>query len=80
MKDDHPLRARAQAHIAAASRRTAEDHERLAGILQGWCWPGGPEDRTDAVARSLVRTRGPARLARIEFECTCSQGRCTICN
>jgi hypothetical protein len=80
MKENHPLRARAEAHIAAAGRRTSEDHERLAGILRGWCWPGGTEDTTEAVARRLVRSRGPARLSRVELECTCAQGRCTVCN
>jgi hypothetical protein len=80
MKENHPLRARAEAHIAAAGRRTAEDHERLAGILRGWCWPGGTEDRTEAVARRLLRSRGPACTSRVELECTCSQGRCTLCN
>jgi len=78
--EDHPLRARAEAHIAAASRRTAEDHDRLEGILRSWCWPGGPDDRTDAIARRLVGTRGPECLTKVAFECTCVQGRCTVCN
>ena len=78
--EDHPLRARAEAHIAAASRRTAEDNNRLTAILRGWCWPGGPEDTTDAIARNLVRSRGPAFLTKVALECTCAQGRCALCN
>ena len=80
MKENHPLRARAEAHIAAAGRRTSEDHDRLERILRGWCWPGGTDDRTDAVARGLVRSRGPSCLTRLELGCTCVQGRCNLCN
>jgi hypothetical protein len=49
--DDPPLRARAEAHIAAMARRTAADHDRLASHLRGWCRPGGATDRTEPVAR-----------------------------
>jgi hypothetical protein len=78
--DDQPLRARAEAHIAAAGRRTEADHDRLAEILSSWCWPGGPADRTEPVARGWLRRWGPQRIEALVFECTCAHGRCELCN
>jgi hypothetical protein len=78
--EDHSLRARAAAHIAAAARRTPADDDRLAAILRGWCWPGGPDDRMEPVARAWVRRWGPRRVGAIVVECTCAQGRCELCN
>jgi hypothetical protein len=75
-----PLRAAAEAHIAAVGRRTAADHDRLATVLRSWCWPGGLEDQTGPVARGWVRRWGPTCLGAIEVECTCAEGRCTLCN
>ena len=80
MPEDHPLRARAVAHISATSRRTPADHDRLAGSLRGWCWPGGVADYTEPVARGWVRRWGPACLDTVAVECTCELGRCTVCN
>jgi hypothetical protein len=78
--DDPPLRARAEAHIAARACRTAADHDRLASHLRGWCRPGGATDRTEPVARGWVPRWGPARLDAVVLECTCAQGRCPLCN
>ena len=78
--EDHPLRARAEAHIAAMERRTQDDHELLAGTLSDWCWPGGPADRTEPVARTWVRQWRPARIGPLVVECTCAEGRCALCN
>jgi hypothetical protein len=80
MHEDHPLHARAVAHISAASRRTPADHERLGRVLRGWCWPGGTADSTEPVARGWVRRWGPACLDTVAVECTCELGRCTVCN
>jgi hypothetical protein len=77
---DRRLRACAEAHIAAMARRTSADHDRLADILRGWCWPGGPEDRTEPVARGWVRQWGRACAHTVAVECTCAQGRCAACN
>jgi hypothetical protein len=77
---DDPLRAAAEAQIAAAGRRTSADRDRLAKMLRTWCWPGGPEDRTEPAARAWVRRWGPSRLGAIDLECTCAEGRCTLCN
>ena len=75
-----PFRAVAEAHIAAAGRRTPADRDRLAAILRSWCWPGGPADRTEPVARGWVSRWGPSCVGAVELECTCARGRCTLCN
>jgi hypothetical protein len=78
--DDQPFRARAEAHIAAFARRTAADHDRLTGALRNRCWPGGPADRTEPVARGWVRAWGPACRHTVALHCTCAQGGCAVCN
>jgi len=77
---DRPLRARAEAHIAAMGRRTSDDHDRLADILCVRCWPGGGEDRSEPAARAWVRQWGGACCHTVALRCTCAQGRCAICN
>jgi hypothetical protein len=78
MRDRH--RFRAEAHIAAMARRSAADHERLAEILAGQCWPGGEADRNEPAARGWVRRWGRASAHRVILECTCAHGRCAVCN
>jgi hypothetical protein len=80
MRDGHPLRARARAHIAAMERRTSADHDRLAEILAARAWPGGGEDRTEPAAHAWVRRWGRACAHTVALECTCAQGHCAVCN
>jgi hypothetical protein len=80
MRDGHPLRARVEAHIAAMKRRSDEDHDRLVGILEAGCWPGGPEDRTVPAAHGWVRRWASACPHTVTVTCTCAQGRCAVCN
>ena len=80
MRDGNPLRARAEAHIAAMARRTPADHERLAEILAGRCWPAGGADRTDPAARGWVRRWGRTSVHAVVLECTCAHGSCAVCN
>jgi hypothetical protein len=80
MHEDDSLHARAVAHISAAARRTPADHARLAAMLRAWCWPGGLADSTAPLARGWVRRWAPACLDRVVVDCTCEQGRCTVCN
>jgi len=77
--DDHRFRT-AAAHIAASARRTPADNAQLADHLRSWCWPGGHADHTEPPGRAWVRRWGPACLESIEIECTCAEGRCTLCN
>jgi hypothetical protein len=80
MKDGSPLQARAEAHIAAMSRRTRADHDRLAEILQARCWPDGGDDRIEPGARGWVRRWGRASAHSAAVECTCARGHCALCN
>ena len=78
--DDESFRARAEAHVSAFADRTAADHDRLAGALRSWCWPGGGADRTEPVARAWVRAWGPACRHAVALRCTCAHGPCLLCN
>jgi hypothetical protein len=80
MRDGNPLRARAEAHIAAMSRRTPADHDRLANFLTARCWPDGVADRTDPAATGWVRRWGLASRHAVTLRCTCPRGRCPVCN
>jgi len=77
---NHRLGARDEAHIAAMTRRNADDHDRLADILRGWCRPGGAAERTEPVARGWVRQRGRACGHAVALQCMCAQGSCAVCN
>ena len=74
---EQPDRARVQHLIGIAER---DDRAGLSEELQRWCWPGGTEDRTEPLARALVRRRGPNLLGEVAFECTCADGHCSLCN
>jgi hypothetical protein len=78
--EDNPPRARAEVHIAAYTRRTAADHDRLAAFLRGRCWPGGSGDRTEPVARGWLRQWGPGHAPAVAPACTCAHGLCALCN
>jgi hypothetical protein len=80
MRDGNPLRARAEAHIAAMGRRTAADHDRLAEILTGRCWPGGAADRTEPAAHGWVRRWARSSAHAVVLDCACAHGRCAVCN
>ena len=80
MRDAHPLRARAEAHIGAMGRRTSADHERLAGILRMSCWPDVGDDRLEPAGIAWVRRWGRAVGHTVAHECTCRQGNCAVCN
>jgi hypothetical protein len=80
MRDGHPLRVRAEAHISAMSRRTSADHDQLAQILQVGSWPGGTADRTGPAGRDWARRWARACPHTAVPECTCAEGRCAVCN
>lgn len=75
-----PDRALVTQLIAAAERDVPGGRVGLAAALHRWCWPGGAADRTEPVARGWVRRWGPNLLDEVEFDCTCREGRCTLCN
>ncbi len=66
-------------HVRAAARPDPESL-RLAQRLVGGCWPGGPADRSEPVARGWLRMWGPVKVIASIPACGCASGRCTICN
>jgi hypothetical protein len=66
-------------HIRAATRADGEKI-RLTARLVAAAWPGGTEDRTDAVGRGWLRIWGPVRVVADVPPCGCAQGHCLICN
>jgi hypothetical protein len=44
------------------------------------CWPGGAEDRTEPAALKWVRQWRPATFAASLPACSCTAGKCRICN
>jgi hypothetical protein len=77
---EEPDRARVHDLIGAAERDAPGGRTGLADALHDWCWPGGASDRTEPVARGWVQRWGPNLLGEVAFDCTCAEGRCTLCN
>ena len=67
-------------YIESAFFRGREDERRLASLLVGSCWPGGPEDRSEPVALDWLRRWHPKPAALELPACSCATGRCVICS
>lgn len=65
--------------VASIDERSALDTERLITMLCGRSWPGG-SDRTERAALEWVKRWGPSRITAQLAECSCLQGRCSVCN
>ena len=68
-----------EGHVRAAARPDRESLI-LADTLARFCWPGGPADRSEPVARGWLRMWGPVKVIAAVPACGCASGRCTICN
>jgi hypothetical protein len=66
--------------IESIATRSHTQTTLLATTLARRCWPRGIADRTEPPALEWVRRWGPARLTAATVDCSCSQGRCTVCN
>jgi hypothetical protein len=66
--------------VAAVAARTEAETDRLASMLRTWCWPGGASDRHEPTALEWVRRWGPSRLTAQPLDCSCTRGRCAVCN
>jgi hypothetical protein len=66
-------------HIESAGRSSAEGRM-LMTLIIGACWPGGAEDRTEPAARRWLKRWRPVRVAVAVPDCSCSSGRCPLCN
>ncbi|HTU87689.1 MAG TPA: hypothetical protein VMF57_19070 [Solirubrobacteraceae bacterium] len=71
-------------HIDSVALGEEPTAQQLASLFLGECWPGGPEDRTERAALDWLRRWHPdAAAAASEAElprCSCSTGRCVLCN
>jgi hypothetical protein len=67
-------------HIDAAAPGRGPTAARLAALIVSACWPGGPEDRTERVALDWLRQWRPGHLVADLPACSCSTGRCVVCN
>ena len=66
--------------IESIATRTHVETAQLIATLGRTCWPRGIADRTEPPALEWVRRWGPARLTAATLDCSCSQGRCSVCN
>jgi hypothetical protein len=69
-----------QHHIDAAAPLGCPEARRLTSLMSGACWPGGPADRTERVARDWLRRWDPDQLSLELPECSCHTGHCVLCN
>ena len=67
-------------HIDSAAPRGGTEARRLASLIVGACWPGGPEDRTERAALDWLRHGRPGQVHADLPACSCSTGHCVICN
>jgi hypothetical protein len=67
-------------HIDLSAPRGGGDALRLASLILGPCWPGGPEDRTERAALDSLRRWRPEHTAAKLPVCSCATGRCVLCN
>lgn len=65
--------------VAEIEGRTARESEALAGRLRARCWPES-SDGLVPVAVEWVRRWGPSRSFASSLECSCTAGRCAVCN
>jgi hypothetical protein len=66
--------------IEALSARTEAETHRLARALLRRSWPGDTADRREPGAVDWVRRWGPRGPAPLPPACSCSAGRCAVCN
>jgi hypothetical protein len=67
-------------HIEVAAPHEHPEALRLADLIVSTCWPGGPEDRSGTAARDWIRKYRPERTIAKLPACSCSTGRCVLCN
>jgi hypothetical protein len=67
-------------HIDSAAPRGGTESRRLAALILSACWPGGPEDRTERAALDWLRHGQPGQINAELPACSCSTGRCVLCN
>jgi hypothetical protein len=67
-------------HINRLAQGDQRAGRELVARVSRECWPGGPADRCEPAALAWLRRWRPVRaLAQIPV-CSCSAGRCAVCN
>jgi hypothetical protein len=67
-------------HIESAAPGDRADSRRIAWLILRACWPDKPEYRTERVALDLLRQRDSEPIVVRLPRCSCSTGRCVVCN
>jgi hypothetical protein len=67
-------------HIETVATREDAETRQLLMRLARVCWPAGVDDRTHPAALNWVRRWRPARIGAAMPACSCTGGRCTVCN
>jgi len=52
----------------------------LSALIFSACWPGGAEDRSERAALEWLRQWHPDHSTAELPSCSCSTGRCVVCN
>jgi hypothetical protein len=66
--------------IEAIAGWSDADRNRLATMLGGHCYPGGPVDHCEPSGVEPLRGWRPGGARPALFACSCLGGRCHICN
>jgi hypothetical protein len=78
---DQPRPAIVAALVEAIDSRAPGQTDWMTRALMRGVWPGGHADRSDPTALHWVRRWGPARVQETySGDCSCTQGRCAVCN
>jgi hypothetical protein len=68
------------AHVRDLAQRSRADDDKFAGLMLRWAWPAGHDDRFDPIGIDWDRRWAPYSVAAEPLECSCAEGRCTVCN
>jgi hypothetical protein len=74
--DDDEIRE----HIELAVAPGGWESARMTARIVRACWPGGAQDRTERAALAWLRLWRPERAGPTLPACSCSTGRCLLCN
>jgi hypothetical protein len=78
--DSHYNETLVTALIETIATWTDADKDRLASMLGTHCWPGGFLDRQEPGGVESLRRWRPGAPSPATPACSCTRGRCAICN
>jgi len=67
-------------HIDSAAPSGGAAALQLTSLIFDRCWPGGSADRSERAALEWLRQWHPDSIATELPSCSCSTGRCIVCN